>query len=210
MWRGCVFGCLIDSMLTGLLFLRVVHSDNSALNYRRQEHRQHLHSHSCRGRTDGQCGGTVCSKLWPRPGVRIWGVLCVGGLTVGCGRVSVSVIPPEEHVEGQIRNVVALLMEQRENTTLNDNTSGEIVVIFCFMQYNNRSHQKVKLKYGISSFLPLGKSGGSTYAHQGLEQAGHCKEPQHAASRRRPASGYKPQQQIRNDTKRSGKNQPVR
>lgn len=70
---------------------------------------------------ESSVGGKACSKLWPRPGVRIWDVRSVGGLTVGCGRVSVSVIPPEEHVEGQIRNVVALLMEQRENTTLNDN-----------------------------------------------------------------------------------------
>lgn len=37
----------------------------------------------------------------------------VGALTVGCGRVSVPVISPEEHVEGEIRNVVALLMEDR-------------------------------------------------------------------------------------------------
>lgn len=38
----------------------------------------------------------------------IWDQLEVAPLTVGRGRVSVPVVSPEEHVEGQIRNVVAL------------------------------------------------------------------------------------------------------
>lgn len=49
-----------------------------------------------------------------------------------------------------------------------------------------------------------------TYTHEGLEQAGCCEEPQHAASRRHRAPRHKPQQQIGQDAKRSGKHQPVR
>lgn len=45
--------------------------------------------------------------------------LCV--LTVGCGRVSVSVVPPQEHVEGQVGDVVTLIMD---DTTENRVTEG--------------------------------------------------------------------------------------
>ncbi len=49
-----------------------------------------------------------------------------------------------------------------------------------------------------------------TYTHEGLEQAGGCEEPQHADRLRHGASRHKPQQQIGEDTKGSGKNQPER
>lgn len=34
--------------------------------------------------------------------------MCLCALTVGCGRVSVPVISPKKHVEGEVRNIVAL------------------------------------------------------------------------------------------------------
>lgn len=49
-----------------------------------------------------------------------------------------------------------------------------------------------------------------SYTHDGLEQAGRREEPQHSDSRRHGASRHEPQQQIGQDTKRRGKNQPDR
>lgn len=51
---------------------------------------------------------TTCSLVWP--GMWVNGV----GLTVCCGRVSVSLISPQKHVEWQVGDVVALLIHDTE------------------------------------------------------------------------------------------------
>lgn len=104
-------------MLTGLLLLCVVHGDNLTLDHRRQQHRHHLHTHSCQRRA--QDPSLHCAQ--PR-GLR---VTSAGALTVGRGRVSVSVISPQEHVEGDVRHVVALLMgDRRKHDSDRQHASG--------------------------------------------------------------------------------------
>ena len=49
-----------------------------------------------------------------------------------------------------------------------------------------------------------------TYTHEGLEQAGHCEEPQDAERLRHGAPWLKPQQQIGQDSEWRGEKQPVR
>lgn len=113
MWRRRAFKWSVVQMLTGLLLLCVVHSYDLTLNHRRQQHRRHLRSHSC------QKGKRGTSQREGRPGLRALGLvkdLRRGALTVGCGRVSVPMISPKEHVEGEIRNVVALFTEDRGTT----------------------------------------------------------------------------------------------
>lgn len=96
----CACRCFVVRMLTDLLLFCVVHSHNLTLNYRRQQHRHHLYSHSYQR----------CTELWfgPGQGTKTWDT-SVADLTVGCGRVSVPVISSKEHVEWEIRNIVALL-----------------------------------------------------------------------------------------------------
>lgn len=192
LWRGPrARRCVVFQMLTRLLPFRVVHNHHFTLNDGRHQHRQHLRGHPCnikaeeksRGRGGGHSGAPPGGVSVPR-------------LTVGCGRVSVPVIPPEEHVEGQIRNVVAL---STENGGADERRETVSMVTQRGARWQNSTRRSSRNRVKRLSLI---------YAHEGLKEAGGHEEPQHAA-RRRPR-GYEPHQQIGEDGKRSGQNQPAR